>query len=97
MPVAHLRQPPRWRAAGRRRRPHARREKDGQGGGDGIGGDEPDGAHGATHEFLGDETISPYITSKTRRFGDWTLDLTRPPPVTGRLDLPEPEPVVQAG
>jgi TnpA family transposase len=33
-------------------------------------------------------TITPYITSKIRRFGDWKLDLTPPPPVVaGRLDL----------
>jgi hypothetical protein len=33
-------------------------------------------------------TITPYITSKIRRFGDWKLDLTPPPPaVAGRLDL----------
>lgn len=38
-------------------------------------------------------TISPYITSKTRRFGDWALDLTPPPALLGNLDLPaEPEP-----
>ncbi|GAA1579283.1 hypothetical protein GCM10009789_36220 [Kribbella sancticallisti] len=33
-------------------------------------------------------TITPYITSKIRRFGDWKLDLTPPPPaVAGGLDL----------
>jgi TnpA family transposase len=32
-------------------------------------------------------TITPYITSKIRRFGDWKLDLTPPPAVAGRLDL----------
>lgn len=34
-------------------------------------------------------TISPYITVKTRRFGDWTLNLAPPPATTGRLNLPE--------
>jgi hypothetical protein len=33
-------------------------------------------------------TITPYITSKIRRFGDCKLDLTSPPPtVAGSLDL----------
>jgi hypothetical protein len=33
-------------------------------------------------------TIAPYTTSKIRRFGDWKLDLTPPPPaIAGRLDL----------
>jgi TnpA family transposase len=44
-------------------------------------------------------TISPYITVKTRRFGDWTLDLTPPGTATGRLDLPRdaaaPDPPVE--
>ncbi len=34
-------------------------------------------------------TVSPYITSKTRRFGQWALDLTPPPTMAGRLNLPE--------
>jgi TnpA family transposase len=34
--------------------------------------------------------ISPYITSRTRRFGHWAMDLTPPPPVPGRLALPSP-------
>lgn len=33
-------------------------------------------------------TISPYITSRTRRFGYWRLDLTPPPAAPGRLALP---------
>lgn len=34
-------------------------------------------------------TVSPYITSKTRRLGQWALDLTPPPTMVGRLNLPE--------
>jgi Tn3 transposase DDE domain len=34
-------------------------------------------------------TISPYVTTPIRRFGDWKLDLTPPPAaVLGRLALP---------
>lgn len=33
-------------------------------------------------------TITPYVTSKIRRFGDWVLNLEPPPAVVaGRLDL----------
>lgn len=35
-------------------------------------------------------TISPYITSRTRRFGFWQLDLTPPASAPGRLALPDP-------
>jgi hypothetical protein len=34
-------------------------------------------------------TVSPYLTSKTHRFGQWALDLTPPPAMVGRLNLPE--------
>lgn len=34
-------------------------------------------------------TISPYITSKTRRFGDWVIDLDPPTDHVARLNLPE--------
>jgi len=35
----------------------------------------------AGHPVNGEDlaTITPYITSKIRRFGDWVLDLTPPP------------------
>jgi hypothetical protein len=33
-------------------------------------------------------TISPYITSKTRRFGDWALVLDPPNDQVARLNLP---------
>jgi hypothetical protein len=32
-------------------------------------------------------TISPYITSLIRRFGDWKLDLTPPAAVPAALDI----------
>lgn len=32
-------------------------------------------------------TVTPYITSRIRRFGDWKLDLTPPPAVPAALDL----------
>jgi hypothetical protein len=39
-------------------------------------------------------TISPYLASKLRRFGDWNLDLTPPPAaVLDRFNLPDPPPV----
>lgn len=44
-------------------------------------------------------TITPYVTSKIRRFGDWKLDLT-PPPATlpVALDLTPVEPIrIRAG
>jgi hypothetical protein len=34
-------------------------------------------------------TISPYITSKTRRFGDWVVNLEPPDDQVARLNLPE--------
>ena len=43
-------------------------------------------------------TISPYLTSKTRRFGHWALDLTPPPTPPAQLDIPDdgPEPTSSA-
>ncbi|MGH3159787.1 MAG: Tn3 family transposase, partial [Streptosporangiaceae bacterium] len=32
-------------------------------------------------------TVTPYITSRIRRFGDWKLDLTPPPAGPAALDL----------
>jgi hypothetical protein len=32
-------------------------------------------------------TVTPYITSRIRRFGDWKLDLTPPAAVPAALDI----------
>ena len=46
-----------------------------------------DEGHTIRRDDLG--TISPYITSKTRRFGDWVVNLEPPDDQVARLNLPE--------
>jgi hypothetical protein len=47
-------------------------------------------AEGHTVEREDLAVISPYITSRTRRFGHWAMNLTPPPPVPSHLALPSP-------